>query len=115
MPSAKATKTQRLLQSFSAVTLRPEHRNYGDETPALRDFGMAPAIATALIRWGEQHDLVCSFENGTGRSNNTHSWKPAFLVDAVHKHLELFGEAGKADLPEPLLAYVAGAPAAAPQ
>lgn len=102
----KTTKTQRLLQSFSAVELRDEHRNYGDETPALRDFGIAPSIATALIRWGEQHDLVCTFENAAGRSNNAYSWKPEFLVAAVNKHLELFGEAGKADLPEKLLAYV---------
>lgn len=102
-----STKTQRLLQSFSSVELRHEHRNYGDETPALRDFGIAPSIATALIRWGEQHDLVCTFETAAGRSNNAYSWKPEFLVAAVNKHLELFGEAGKADLPEKLIAYVA--------
>lgn len=103
----KMSKTQRLLQSFSAVELRPEHRNYGDETPALRDFGIAPSIATALIRWGEPHDLVCTFENAAGRSNNAYSWKPEFLVAAVNKHLELFGDDGKADLPDALLEYVA--------
>lgn len=101
----KSTKTQRLLQSFAAVDLLPEHRNYGDETPALRDFGVAPSVATALIRWGEQHDLVCTFENAAGRSNNAYSWKPEFLVAAVKKHIELFGEAGKADLPERLFNY----------
>lgn len=101
----KSTKTQRLLQSFAAVELLPEHRNYGDETPALRDFGVAPSVATALIRWGEPHDLVCTFETASGRSNNTYSWKPEFLVAAVKKHIELFGEAGKADLPERLLNY----------
>lgn len=100
------TKTQRLLQSFAAVELLPEHRNWGDETPALRDFGFAPSIATALIRWGEQHSLVCTFEDAQGRSNNTYHWKPEFLAAAVSKHLELFGEAGKSDLPESLLAYV---------
>lgn len=110
MAAEKATtKTQRLLHSFSSVALRDEHRNYGDETPALRDFGIAPSIATALIRWGEQHNLVCTFENCAGRSNNTYSWKPAFLVDAVAKHLELYGEAGKTDIPEKLLTYVAQA------
>jgi hypothetical protein len=68
---------------------------------------MAPTIATALIRWGEQHDLVCTFQNGAGRSNNAYSWKPEFLVAAVRKHLDLFGEAGKDDLPAALLAYAA--------
>lgn len=100
------TKTQRLLHAFASVEQLPEHRNYGDETPALRDFGMAPSVATALIRWGEQHDLVCTFENAAGRSNNAYSWQPAFLVAAVRKHLELYGEAGRADLPEKLLAFV---------
>lgn len=99
------TKTQRLLQSFAAVPLRDEHRNYGDETPTLRDFGVAPSVATALIRWGEQHCLVCRFETSTGRSNNAYSWKPEFLIDAVNMHLELFGEEGKADLPQALLDY----------
>lgn len=106
MALAKSTKTSRLLRSFSAVELRPEHLNHGDETPALRDFGVAPSIATALIRWGEQHQLVCTFENAAGRSNNAYSWKPEFLVAAVTKHLEMFGEQGRADLPEKLFAYV---------
>lgn len=101
----KTSKTQRLLQSFAAVKLQPEHRNYGNEGPALRDFGVAPSVATALIRWGAQHDLVCRFETVGGRSNNAYSWQPAFLRAAVQKHLELFGEAGQADLPERLLNY----------
>lgn len=101
----KLTKTQRLLTSFQSVELLDVHRNYGDETPALRDFGVAPSIATALIRWGEQHDLVCTFENAAGRSNNAYSWKPEFLVAAVKKHIEIFGDDGKADIPERLLAY----------
>ena len=97
------TKTQRLLRSFAAVKLKDEHRNFGDETPALRDFGVAPSIATALIRWGETHDLMCTFENAAGRSNNAYSWKPEFLVAAVDKHLELFGDAGRGDLPQALI------------
>ena len=99
------TKTQRMLTSFAAVELREEHRNYGDQTPALRDFGVAPSVATALIRWGEQHDLVCTFENKSGRSNNAYSWKPEFLKAAVQKHLALFGDAGKTDIPQALLDY----------
>lgn len=99
------TKTQRLLQSFAAVEILPEHRNYGDETPALRNFGVAPSIATALIRWGERHELVCTFGNASGHSNNTYSWKPKFLAAAVEKHLELFGEQGAQDLPQALLNY----------
>lgn len=101
------TKTERFLQSFSAVELLPEHRNYGDEDPALRDFGIAPSIATALIRWGEQHSLVCRFETKTGRTNNAYSWKSEFLIAAVKKHLEIFGETGRADIPEKLHAFVA--------
>lgn len=99
----KLTKTQRLLKSFQSVELLPVHRNFGDETPALRDFGVAPSIATALIRWGERHDLVCTFENAAGRSNNAYSWKPEFLAAAVRKHIELFGDEGKVDIPEKLL------------
>ena len=102
----KKTKTQRLLESFRAVDILDVHRNYGDETPALRDFGMAPSIATALIRWGETQDLVCTFENSSGRSNNAYSWKPEFLVAAVKKHIEIFGNSGKNDIPEKLLSYV---------
>lgn len=100
------TKTQRLLHSFAAVELLPEHRNWGDETPALRDFGVAPSIATALIRWGEQHQLVCTSSNARGRSNNAYSWQPAFLKAAVAKHLAIFGEAGRADFPQDLLDFV---------
>ena len=98
-------KTERFLLSFQSVELLPEHRNYGDETPALRDLGMAPSIATALIRWGEQHDLVCTFENDRGRSNKAYSWKPEFLVAAATKHLELFGAQGREDLPAKFLSY----------
>jgi len=100
------TKTQRFLHSFKAVQLKPEHRNNGDETFALRDYGMAPSIATALIRWGETESLVCTFENSSGRSNNTYSWKPEFIRDAVHKHIEIFGEQGLGDLPPGMLQYV---------
>lgn len=107
MKAKTTTKTQRLLQSFAAVELLPEHRNYGEETPPLRDFGVAPSIATALIRWGEQHHLVCTFCNAAGRSNGAYSWKPEFLVAAIEKHIELFGEAGKSDLPDKLHDYVA--------
>lgn len=102
---SKLTKTQRLLKSFQSVELLDVHRNYGDETPALRDFGVAPSVATALIRWGEEHDLVCTFENAAGHSNNAYSWKPEFLAAAVRKHIELFGDEGKADIPEKLLIY----------
>ena len=100
------TKMQRFLASFKAVDLLPVHRNYGDETPALRDLGIAPSIATALIRWGETHDLVCTFETASGRSNNAYSWKPEFLTAALAKHIELFGEQGRADVPEKWFAYI---------
>lgn len=93
------TKTARLLMSFQSVELLPEHCNYGDQYPALRDYGMAPSVATALIRWGEQHDLVCTFENSMGRGRNAYSWQPAFLAAAVAKHIELFGELAKEDIP----------------
>lgn len=98
------TKTARLLHSFQSVELLPEHLNHGDETPALRDLGVAPSIATALIRWGEHHQLVCTFENGRGRTNNAYSWKPEFLAAAAAKHIEIFGELGISDLPPKLLA-----------
>jgi len=101
------TKIQRLLHSFKLVELLPEHRNYGDETPALRDFGMAPSIATALIRWGESECLVCRFENANGRSNNAYSWKPEFLKAAVASHLKAFGIEGRADIPQALLDFAA--------
>lgn len=99
------TKTQRLLHSFRSVTLQPEHRNYGDQTPALRDFGIAPSIATALIRWGETESLVCTFEDSRGRGPNAYSWKPEFLKAAVKKHLEIFGEMGRGDIPDELYKY----------
>jgi hypothetical protein len=95
-----------MLKAFQSVELLPVHRNYGDETWALRDFGVAPSVATAMIRWGETEDLVCTFENARGRSNNAYSWKPEFLKAAVRKHVELFGEElAKADLPPRLYAY----------
>lgn len=97
------TKTARFLTSFQAVERLPEHCNYGDETPALRDLGMAPSIATALIRWGEQHCLVCTFESAAGCSNNAYSWKPEFLRAAALKHIELFGAQGLNDLPPEFL------------
>ena len=99
------TKTKRLLHSFKLVELLPEHLNHGDETPALRDFGVAPSIATALIRWGETEGLVCRFENKNGRSNNAYSWKPEFLKAAVASHLKLFGDEARADLPQPLIDF----------
>ena len=98
-------KTQRLLHSFQAVALLPEHLNHGDETPALQDFGVAPSIATALIRWGEIEQLVCRFENQHGRSNNAYSWKPEFLKAAVASHLRIFGDEGRADLPQRLIDF----------
>lgn len=101
----RLSKTQRLLQSFASVELQPEHYNYGDEGPWLRDFGVAPSIAAALIRWGEQHTLVCTFEDAQGRSNGCHSWKPAFLAEAVRKHLELFGESAREDISDELLNF----------
>ena len=101
------SKTERLLHSFKLVELMPEHLNHGDEGPSLREFGMAPSIATALIRWGETEQLVCTFENAAGRSNNTYSWQSAFLKAAVASHLKVFGTDGRADIPQELLDYVA--------
>ena len=100
------TKTARLLKSFQSVILRDEHRNYGDQTPALRDFGFAPIIATALIRWGETESLVCRFENKNGTTKNAYSWKTEFLRDAVYAHGVMFGEEGRTDIPEALHEYV---------
>ena len=95
------SKTERFLASFQAVVIRPEHRNYGDESPCLRDCGIGASIASKLIHWAEHfvpHEtLVCTLESGTsGRPANTWHWMPAFLQDAFRKHTELFGEA---DLP----------------
>ena len=84
-------KTARLLHSFQSVALRPDHRNHGDQGPYLRDFGIAPSVASKLIRWGEQNELVCTFENANGVSGGAYHWRAKFLVDAVAKHLELFG------------------------
>jgi len=87
------TKTKRLLLSFQSIELRFEHYNPGNQGPYLRDFGFAPSVASALIRWGEQHNLVCWFENERGVSSGTHCWEPAFLMDACDAHLERFGPA----------------------
>lgn len=95
--------TRRLLDSFAAVELQPQHLNNGDETPALRDFGFAPVVASALIRWGEQHQLVATFENAQGRSNGAFSWQPRFLRAACEMHLLRHGLEGEADLPERFL------------
>jgi hypothetical protein len=98
------TKTARLLKSFQSVELKPEHCNYGDETPCLRDYGISGSTATTLIRWGETECLVCTFENGRGIGPNVYHWKPSFIKAAVQKHIELFGELGKSDLPPAMLA-----------
>lgn len=103
------TKTARFLMSFQSVDLLPEHRNYGDESEALRDLGMPSTIATALIRWGEQHDLVCRFETSRGGSNNAYSWQPVFLLAAGRKHIERYGVA---DLPAGFLRLISQADAA---
>lgn len=100
--AAPRTKTERFLASFRAVVIRPEHRNFGDETPCLRDCGIPPAIATKLIYWAEHvvgaESLVCTFEyRTTGRNMKTWHWMPAFLQDAFRKHTEMFGDM---DLPE---------------
>lgn len=98
------TKTARLLKSFQSVELLPTHLNYNDQYPALREYGMAPSVATALIRWGEQNDLVCTFVNDRGNGPNAYSWQPAFLKAAVRKHIELYGALAKDDLPPALYA-----------
>lgn len=105
----KGTRTQRLLDSFAAVQLQDEHYNYGDQTPCLRDYGIAGITASRLVAWGKERDLVCTFENGRGVSTNAYSWQTGFLKAAVEKHLELFGEEGKADLTPALLELVAPA------
>lgn len=99
-------KTERLLKSFKSVELLPEHRNYGDQTYSLRDYGISGKLATTLIRFGESESLVCTFENERGISSNTYSWKPEFIEAAVKKHIELFGEVGKQDLTPKLLNLV---------
>lgn len=100
--SQPTTKTARLLHSFQSVELLPEHRNCGDEGPYLREFGFSAAVAAKLIAWGDSQDLVCTFETGSGVSNNCHSWKSEFLLAACDKHLVLFGPG---DLPDSFLAW----------
>lgn len=100
------TKTSRFLLSFQSVDLLPEHRNYGDQTPTLRDYGIAGSIASKLIAWGETEELVCTFENERGVSPNAHSWKPAFIKAAVAKHLSIWGEQGRKDLTPELLSLL---------
>lgn len=95
--------TARLLRTFASVELKPEHLNHGNEYPSLRHYGFSPVVARALIRWGEERQLVATFENAEGRSNNAYSWMPAFLQAAVDKHVELHGAAGLQDLPAALL------------
>ena len=94
------TKTERFLVSFRSVVILPEHRNYGDESPCLRDCGIPAVIASKLIEWAENsgESLVCTMEyRSTGRSQKIWHWQPAFLQAAFRKHTELFGES---DLPE---------------
>lgn len=103
--SAPRTKTERFLTSFRSVQILPEHRNYGDETPCLRDCGIHAAIASKLIHWAEhevgRESLVCTFEyRNSGRNQKTWHWRESFLQAAFLKHTELFGEA---DLPEAAL------------
>lgn len=98
----RAPKTDRFLASFQSVDIRPEHRNHGDETPCLRDCGIAPAIASKLIDWAENvvgaQSLVCTFNyRNSGKSIKTWHWMPAFLQAAFLKHTEMFGDD---DLPE---------------
>lgn len=101
------TKTDRLLKSFSAVEIRPEHRNSGDWTGfVLRRIGFAPSIATALIQYGGLHDLVAVFESDEGKDEHVYHWKQEFLADAVQMHLSIFGEQGRGDLPAKLLEIV---------
>ena len=95
------TKTERFLASFCAVAILPEHRNYGDETPCLRDCGIPPAIASKLIKWAENEvgheSLVATLETNSGRVVKTWHWMEPFLQAAFKKHTEMFGES---DLPE---------------
>jgi len=95
------TKTDRFLASFKAVTILPEHRNHGSETPCLRDCGIAPAIASKLIYWAEhevgEESLVCTLQTNAGRVVKTWHWMEPFLQAAFKKHTELFGDE---DLPD---------------
>lgn len=103
---APSTKTARLLKSFQSVDLKPEHRNYGDQYPTLRDYGIAGSVANALIRWGETEQLVCQFENSRGVGPNSYHWQPSFIKAAVQKHIELFGDNGLSDLPEKIMSAI---------
>ena len=97
---APRNKTERLLASFRAVQIAPEHRNFGNEGPCLRDCGIPAGIASKLIHWAEHcgESLTVTFEyRTTGRVIPCWCWTPLFLQDAFKKHTELFGDA---DLPE---------------
>lgn len=96
-------KTERFLLSFRSVELKDEHRNYGNQYPTLRDYGLSGQIATKLIRWGETEDLVCTFTDSRGIGPNAYSWMPSFIRAAALKHIELFGEFGKEELPPAML------------
>lgn len=100
--SIPRTKTERYLASFRSVTILPEHRNFGNESPCLRDCGIPAAIATKLIRWAEYEvggeALVCTLVMNSGRSVKTWHWMESFLQAAFKKHTEMFGDS---DLPEP--------------
>lgn len=100
-------KAERLLKSFQSVELLPEYRNHGNQYPTLRDYGIAGSVATALIRWGETEELVCTFENARGLGSNAYCWMPEFIKAAAKKHIELFGEVGRKDLPPAMLALCA--------
>lgn len=96
------TKAARLRHSFMSLELRDEHFQRGDEGPYLRDMGFSAAVAAQLVAWGEQNELVCTFENSRGVSDGRHCWMPEFLADACLKHIELFGSA---DLPEEFVCW----------
>lgn len=96
------TKAARLRHSFMSVELRSEHYQRGDEGPYLRDMGFSPVVAAQLVAWGDQNQLVSTFENSRGVSDGRHCWMPEFLADACLKHIELFGSA---DLPEEFVCW----------
>ncbi len=89
------TKTERFLASFQAVEIRPEHRNFGNEGPCLRDCGIPSTVASQLIHWAEHcgESLTVTFEyRNTGRVVACWCWEPSFLQAAFVKHTDLFGE-----------------------
>ncbi len=89
-------KTERFLVSFQAVVLKPEHYNYNNEGPCLRDCGISAGVASKLIHWAEYcgESLTVTFEyRNTGRVVPCWCWSPSFLQAAFVKHTELFGEA----------------------